>query len=611
MAMESMAMEATMDDLVAAGRTHLAFSGLRSGDAPLTLGQHSTLTWMGVPGFEWYHAMLSVLAVPSGTGIDAVCAALHALIVRHESLRTTYPVLPDGERCQRVAGSGGIDVDLYEVPTTPDAPNDSEAAGWMGDRMRSMPFDVSCELPIRVALAAQHGDVRVVAVVYSHIAVDLASMVVLSQQFAQLVADPADQPPGHQPSDQAAAERSPRGQRRQRAALRYWEANLRRAPRCQYPRSLDDSAPSRALAGYVRSRAAGSALAPIARRTGVSPPMVALAALVAVLTLRTGQARCVLAALSDNRAGQHMHDYVGTLAQDGLVSVDALAPTFDELVRRTGAASLAATMHSLYPAGEVGRIVERVNHDRGIHLNRDCAVNNISPHAGRGPDPTAEDETDVVWAERAHQPVLVGFELVALEPALSYGIMTGDTQRVPTQDIEAILYGIRRLLVASERSTVDMAALTEITGVHPIVRGSDWLRVDSGWVERSQCQRLLTDACGAAGQLFAVPDPGIQHQLLGYVVASGDIATAEQAHAACLAALPDRFTAMAPHHYRVCGHAPQDPTDLRAWHEQLVISEGDGRGADRPPAIDPAAGSGAAGATSAVVVTASPAPRRG
>jgi hypothetical protein len=60
-------------------------------------------------------------------------------------------------------------------------------------------------------------------------------------------------------------------------------------------------------------------------------------------------------------------------------------------------------------------------------------------------------------------------------------------------------------------------------------------------------------------------------ELAGYV--TGEY-TPTGSHAACLAALPGRPDAMAPHRYVVCDTPPADPT---GWPHQPVRTTGDGR----------------------------------
>jgi hypothetical protein len=101
-------------------------------------------------------------------------------------------------------------------------------------------------------------------------------------------------------------------------------------------------------------------------------------------------------------------------------------------------------------------------------------------------------------------------------------------------------------------------------------------------------QRLVDDALpGSAARVFAVPDARGEPALVAYLTAAGGVRTPQQAHLACVAMLPRhgmpeppgglRYTAITPGSYVICGHAPGDPGDLRAWQRQPVLAEGAGR----------------------------------
>ncbi|MDU0287738.1 hypothetical protein [Saccharothrix longispora] len=45
--------------------------------------------------------------------------------------------------------------------------------------------------------------------------------------------------------------------------------------------------------------------------------------------------------------------------------------------------------------------------------------------------------------------------------------------------------------------------------------------------------------------------------------------TPEQAHALCMAALPEHLNALTPRYYVVCATAPPDPADPAAWPTPL------------------------------------------
>jgi Condensation domain len=577
-----------------AGRRRVKFCGPRGADGPLTTGQSNTLNWVSDPAaytrmIEW------VLDLPDGATLDDIAAAFSVLVARHESLRTTFPA--GGPPVQRVAQSGELTIDVYEVDAEQGDDGAAVATALIAG-LRSAEFDLAADLPVRVAVAISQGRPRAVAVVYSHMVADLGSMAVLGSEFTQLARGPASQdlgPPGHQPLDQAVAERSPRGRRMAEAALRSWETQLRSMSQCTYAVPREDPGGGDAvLSGWLWSAAAAHALPHIAARTRASPQAAVLAALCAVLSLRTGQARCSLTGLLHNRFGSRLRSYVGSLASDAIITVDTDARGFDDLVRRAGMTTLRAGKGGLVDGNELQRVVDEVEHDRGIAYARDCVYNDASyvdfaPPSAPG-DPAdarqALGRSELRWIESAGAGVLLAIFLRQVEEEMVLGAVTSDPRRVPRDDIESLLRGVELLLVAAAPGDFGLDRVGEITGVKPVMRGPGWLLIDSCWVELAEVQRIVDDAVPtSAPRVFAEPGPAGELQLVAYLAASEGLRSPGQAHDACMAVLPGgrqppdrmRYTAMAPGRYVICAGAPANPADLAAWHRQPVLACGDGR----------------------------------
>jgi hypothetical protein len=590
-----------------ADHARVTFAGRRGGEGPLTIGQASALGWVRDPAF--YTRMLEwPLRLPPGITLPDIMAALEVLMVRHEALRTCYPA--GREPVQRVLRSGELVVDIYETGA-----GQADSAALTVElirRLRSTEFDLSAELPLRVAVATSRGAPAAAVILYSHAAVDFASMTLIDRQFGSLVSDPNCQvagPAGHQPLDQAEQERSEFGLRRAAAAVRGWDAAARTMPQCMYAvpavdgaRVAGDPVPDGPVSGgpasgWLWSSAAALALPHIAARTEASPQQAVFAALCVMLAWRTGQDACTLQIMATNRYHSHLRDYVGNLAQECMVSVDVRARGLDEVVRRTGPAILRGTRHGLVEVGAVRRVLERVEHDRGITIAPYCVFNDLSVLLGdTGMGPPGADPADASRAlnrsrfAQLPQPSADRLLLVMLQQVdgeMVLGALTSDANRLPPGELEALLRGVESLLVAAASGDADLSRIGEITGVPPVTRGPQWLRVDSSWVELPQVQRVLDDALPGPAAAFAVPGGGGEPELVAYLTASDGMGTPAQAHRACLSVLagtrslepPDgiRYTAMAPGRYVICARAPADPRDLAAWQRQTVLAEGDGR----------------------------------
>ncbi|HEV2372992.1 MAG TPA: condensation domain-containing protein [Streptosporangiaceae bacterium] len=579
-----------------AGTRRVKFSGERGGDGPLTVGQANTLRWAVNPA-EYTRMIQWVLDLPEGVTLADIDAAFEVLMARHESLRTTYP--HSDPPVQRVAQSGELTIVVYEA-TVPASP--ASLANALVERLRSSEFDLTTDLLFRVAVAVEHGIPKAGAVVYSHMAADLVSMTVIGMQFAQLAADPTSReagPLGHQPLDQAAAERSPRGQRQRETALRTWESQLRNVPQCLYavPRTAPRAAPEEgdvSLSGWLWSAAAGLALPHIADRTGTSKQAAVLAALFALLGQRTTQHSCSLTTLMHNRYDRRLRGYVGSLACDTIISLDMRVTGFDELARRAGMMALKTGRGGLVDDVSLAKVISQVEYDRGIAYVRDCVFNDASaadssPTSTPGDPAEAADavgRSELVWVDHVGAAELLMLYLGKVEGELMLGAMTADPGRVPRADLESLLWGVERLLVAAATSNVPMDRLTEVTGFQPVNRGPNWVLADSCWVDLEDVQRLLDEALpGQSAHVFTDVGPAGEMALVAYLGAGNGARTPEEAHAACMAVLPRspapphtmRPTTMTPSRYVVCAEAPSDPADLTAWQHQPVLATGPGR----------------------------------
>jgi hypothetical protein len=295
-----------------------------------------------------------------------------------------------------------------------------------------------------------------------------------------------------------------------------------------------------------------------------------------------------------NRYQQHLRGYVGPLAQECMMSLDTRAGGLDEVVRRAAVAAVRGYRNGLVQITMLESVTQRVEHDRGIINARHCVINDLSLHLGDTeeaaapcPDPgearLALTQTRV--AELAAQPIaeILLFLVQQVSEELIVGGLTRDASLLPAGEIEMLLRGTESLMVAAASGDVDLDRLAEITGVRPVERDADWLRVDRSWIQLSATRRLLADALPAPTAAFAAGDRD-ELTLVAYLAADGGIATPGQAHEACMKVLrlPDaagrvRLAAIAPSRYVICGGPPDDPDDLASWQRQPVIADGAGR----------------------------------
>jgi hypothetical protein len=564
------------------------FTGERGGEGPLTLAQLNIYTWLIEAPHHYYATLCVELPVPAAVSVDDVARATAALIARHESLRTSY--LPGEQPRQRVAASG---VQLLEVCSLGEGqwePRDRPAVAAALIRwLRESPDPVRTPLRVAVAIAPGAGDqVIACAAGFSHLAVDQGAIEVLKRDFDGLLGQPSRRQAGrsgHQPLDQAELEATPAERRRADAALAYLQEQSRRAPRCLYilpgVRASGES-----MAVELSSVAAAMAVRRAAARTRTSRSSIVLAAICAVVARRANYPELVLTLSSSDRFEPHLVNYVGTLAQSALASVQITAGSFDELVLHTWIRVLEASRHARYDNAKRDAMEWRIEHERGLRrLNYEPFFNNLVPEswsaltAGVGFQPEEIDvalaRTELRWRPMPVDGTPIRFTLNQVDGCLRLDAWSTDTGLVPRAEMESLLLAAERLLVAAAHGDVPGTRMPEIIGLEPLAGTPDWILVDHCWVNVSDVQRLLDEALApAVARVFASVDG---HLLVAHLAATDAVHTPEQAHARCMTALPRHTTAITPRHYVICPTAPPDPADPAdpaAWPPPIAAGAG-------------------------------------
>lgn len=580
------------------------FSGTRSAEGPLNIGQYNILQWLRGESEQFFAAVAGELDVPAAAVVEDVAGALAVLIGRHEGLRTTY-VDGDAPR-QFVHATGDLVVEVYAIEAAdPQRVDRASLSRDLTRRLRAAGAYRVGELPVRAALAVLPGDastgsapvVQAAVLGCSHLAVDYQAMEIVKREFADLIrgrtAPPTGGPP-IQPLDLVALERTPKALRHEESVLGYWGDRLSRMPQCLYPvprRTAGDGPARRGATGSgsvaveLTSTAAGMALRAVTARTRTSRASVVLAAIGAVLSHRTGARDLVLPTLSANRFEPHLKHHVGSLAQLALITLTIGDTTFDRLVRQAWAAVVAASRHGRYDVDRQRAVAARVEHERGIVFDCEPLFNNLviesGPATGRAtaPLPTRgelEAARGATQIRRQPMPVgttLIRFDLYGTDGVLRLGCWSSDTHRICDDEAESLLLAVENLLIAAASGDLDAGGVRGSIPLDPVERGPGWLFVDGCWVEVTEVQRLLDDALASTGARVFTAVRGVP--LTARLARTGTVRTPGQAHAACMAALRAYPTAMAPQHYVICERIPDDPDDPAAWTD--VYCQGSGR----------------------------------
>jgi hypothetical protein len=561
------------------------FTGKRAGEGPLTLGQLDLYDWLIQNPDHLYVILCVELPVPAVVSADDVAEAAAALIARHESLRTTY--LPGEPPRQRVAAAG---VQLLEVCSLGEGqwgPRDRPAVAealvrWLRESSNAGRRPVR----VAVAIAPDAGD-RVIAcaAAFTHLAVDHGAIEILKRDFADLLSDPARQQagqPGHQPLDQAELEATPAEQHKADAALDYLREQSQRIPHFLY--ALPGARTSgESLAVELSSVAAAMAVRRVAARTRTSRSSIVLAAICAVVARRANYPELVLPVSSSNRFEPHLANYVGSLAQTSIATVQIAGRSFDELASHTWTTVMEASRHGRHDTAKQAGMNKLAEHERGLRVtSADPWFNNLVPEswsgftAGVGFQPEEIDvalaRTELRWRPLPVSALPIRFRLNQIDGCLRLDVWSGDAGLVPRAELESVLLAVERLLVAAARGDVTSGQMPGLIGLEPLAGTPDRILVDSCWVDVADVQRLVDDAAApAVAHVFASAGG---RPLVAHLTATDAVRTPEQAHARCMAVLAHHPTAITPRHYVICRTAPSDPADPATWPAPLAAGTG-------------------------------------
>jgi hypothetical protein len=564
----------------------VAFTGERAGEGPLTLGQLNIHMWLRQAPDHAHAILCAELPVPAMVSVDDVAEAVAVLIARHESLRTSY--LPGDQPRQQVTADG---VQLLEVCSLGEpqwGPRDRPAvAVALIQWLRDSPGPGRRPVRVAVAIAPGPGDqVIACAAAFSHLDVDHGAIEVLKRDFAGLLGDPArrpagrSNPPGHQPLDQAELEATPAERHRADAALDYQRKQARRIPHHLYALPGARIA-GESLAVELSSVAAAMAVRRMAARTRTSRSNVVLAAICAVIARRAGYPELVLPLLSSNRFERHLANYVGSLAQATIVTVETAGRSFDELAGHTWMRVMEASRHARYDAAKQAAMDKLIKHERGLRFKYDPLFDNLVPESwsgltgGVGFQPEEIDvalaRTELRWRPIPFTGTPIQFRLSQVDGCLRLDVWSGDSGLVPRAELESVLLAVERLLVAAAHGDVPAGQIPALIGLQPL-GAPDRMLIDHSWVDVADVQRLLDDAVAPAVARVYASAGG--HPLTAHLTATDAVHTPEQAHARCMAALAAHPTAITPRHYVICPAAPPDPADPAAWPPPLATGTG-------------------------------------
>ncbi|MEN3539618.1 condensation domain-containing protein [Microbispora sp. ZYX-F-249] len=450
----------------------VAFSGARDGEAPLTWGQR--LIWRAVHLMGDSQTFLScpwVLPVYGRRDPGSVLDALRVLLERHESLRTTFALTPEGP-VQRVARDGELTVDVVEAGQDRALRVAERVAGELGRTA----FVHDRDLPLRCALVVKGGRPMALAIAFSHLAVDFQALNTLSEEWKVLLRGEKPPPAEWQPMDQAAAELEEPYPARSAKSIRYWHSVLADGPLDVFdhpPREADDP---RFIEVGMESAALAVAAQRLAERWTISTTSVLLAACATVLATVSGRPRAVMQLVHSNRRDARTHAMVGTVEQDGLFVLDLPATDFAAACRAAQRGALRAYRNALYDPFAMQAMREEIGRRRGREPDLDAFFNDrrtVGTWPGLPPVGPDEDVARLTGQTRTYVTNawpgvrFKAFFTVVSAPDTGKLSLIVDTAYLPREVAEGMLRGVEALLVRALTEDVPITAVPRICGIGP------------------------------------------------------------------------------------------------------------------------------------------------
>ncbi|MFF2008552.1 amino acid adenylation domain-containing protein [Streptomyces sp. NPDC058195] len=284
--------------------------------------------------------------------------AVGTVLARHEILRTTFP-LRDGEPVQLIQPSAAVDIPRIDVSALPPATAEHEARRTCAELARSR-FDLTSPPLLRLRLVRLGPADHILAVCLHHIVADGWSLGVFAAELSTIYTAfargrPVPLPP--LPAQYADFTVWQRGWL-QGAALEsqvgYWQSQLDGLPPTLRLPADRARPPTRSSRGgtyrFALEAATSTAVHRLCTAHGVTPYMVLMAALQALLARLSDQDDFVLGTVVANRTDVTLEPLIGFFVNTLPVRADVRGtPTFTELLARVRTRAVDALAHQDLP----------------------------------------------------------------------------------------------------------------------------------------------------------------------------------------------------------------------------------------------------------------------
>ena len=347
----------------------------QGGDLPLSFGQQRL--WfldMLEPGSATYNIPQAV-QIKGALNVVALKQSLDALVVRHESLRTTFDAI-DRQPVIVIAPTVEVALPMVDLSHLAESERQTRVQQVATEEVQ-LPFDLSRGPLVRVSLLRLGAEEHVVLVTMHHIISDGWSLAVffkeLSEIYEEAISGRACSLPELpiQYADFAVWQRQWLKGEVLEKQLHYWREQLQGAPALlELP--ADHSRPavqSHRGAHYpvTFSNELLEGLKELSRREGVTLYMTLLAAFKTLLFRHTNQDDVVVGSPIANRNRTELEGLIGYFANTIALRTDLSGnPTFRELLARVREVTLGAYDHQDMP---FEKLVENLQPERSLSYN--------------------------------------------------------------------------------------------------------------------------------------------------------------------------------------------------------------------------------------------------
>jgi len=323
---------------------------LRSGPQPLSFAQQR-LWFLDqlAPGSATY-TIPSPVRLTGALDLVALHASFHALVRRHEPLRTSFRAV-DGQPTQIIALPAALPLPLLDVRGLPEAERETTAARVVLAEAL-MPFDLARGPLVRTTLLRLDDQTHMVLVTLHHIIADGWSVGVLIRDLAALYVAAISGQPAPLPAlpiqyaDYAIWQQQWLQGAVRDAQVAYWRSQLADAPTLDLP--LDRPRPPlQTFRGALHTRGVPAllhtALQTLSQRAGVTLFMTLLAVFQVLLARHSGQDDILVGSPIAGRTQQATEDLIGLFVNTLVLRTDLRGDqSFQALLGRVRAVCLAA-----------------------------------------------------------------------------------------------------------------------------------------------------------------------------------------------------------------------------------------------------------------------------